>query len=1086
MSLPGSPSVRLDLASSPPLPPSSFRPSAPPSPSSKHLPAPPRPSPKLPPLPPNGGSPSPPVAYQPRLGGSSGLLTPTLASTSSSAPPTPKPPPPVSSLPLAPLPHHLAPYLSPLSPLTPPEKRALLTHTYLRASSSGNSDLLEWLLALPTDPTLSSTANAAAARRRLSLASLNSDLQALEEEMEELGDEVPRKWVQLEARDEEGNTALGLCTALGHAEGVRVLVEAGVDIEAGDRAGWTPLHWAVQTNDIPIASYLLNHRASPLSCSNKGLTPRDLVKRGDEGLAMREVLKSAYEAAVERERMLLGEEEGYSDDEGEGAGSRPASRASAVSSLMTPAWAHDPAKVEEEQREREKMKRMELAADSARCLEVDLGVLGWGGRGTEPAEDPSSSDDGIPNPFIWTPCLPDQMLVFSLDDLPIFFDVVITTMKPVRPRQFRTIPANVVFLCARYAHYHATPELLEELVVGAMERIEAAVHNRPDDMTNCSFWLSNCLLLLYYLRKEPNLHLSTREMQVHLCDLINEIFVFVIRDAERRIDRVLEPAILEHEALPGFEDVAFEGEWSSNRFVKKLTGGRGKKAAGGGGARSVSAMGLFGGGSGGGGGGDGVGGVGGEGVNAAGGGEITPRSVTSLLSSTLFVLQSYEIPPSIVVQAFSQLFYWIACEVFNRLLTQRKYLCRSKAMQIRLNASNLEDWARSNRMPTKMISVHFAPLNQLLQWLQCLSSEASIDGLIGTIQSLRSLNPLQLRRAVREYRYEVDETRMDEDCSQYLLQIQKQWERMRLQKTVDGLGGEGKSNGGGEVMSRGSSGSASSETSEERREHESVTRMIDEVFADPSAFGSYTPPGGSEALGELLNSRYMLPFAVPSSAEMLLNFHQTDAFGPFASTTSAYARTSSGGTLTPSHSTTSLSSTYHAGSRRPSLAPSLGAASASAQRRSSVASAMSDATTPDKEKEFVPVLPDSFWTIMDEARYRARVQAAKEAAAPATPEERIRNWVQGQGQGLGLGNVGGNESLPSTPMMGEGAGPAGGVEGTWFDWRKNMPGDEEEDEEADDEDGSESGSDLPEAGDSSFEVQETPKPRSGAFEGAGF
>lgn len=174
-------------------------------------------------------------------------------------------------------------------------------------------------------------------------------------------------------------------------------------------------------------------------------------------------------------------------------------------------------------------------------------------------------------------------------------------------------------------------------------------------------------------------------------------------------------------------------------------------------------------------------------------------------------------------------------------------------MQIRLNASTLEDWARSNRMPAKMISVHFAPLNQLLQWLQCLSSEASIDGLIGTIQSLRSLNPLQLRRAVREYRYEVDETRMDEDCSQYLMQIQKQWERMRLQKTVDGLGG-----GGGEVMSKGSSGSASSETSEERRVHESVTKMIDEVFADPSAFGSYTPPGGSEALGELLNSRYMV------------------------------------------------------------------------------------------------------------------------------------------------------------------------------------------------------------------------------------
>lgn len=68
------------------------------------------------------------------------------------------------------------------------------------------------------------------------------------------------------------------------------------------------------------------------------------------------------------------------------------------------------------------------------------------------------------------------MLVFSLDDLGVLFDVVITTMKPIRQRSYRVIPANVIFLCARYAHYFGSPELLEELIVGAMERIEAAVH----------------------------------------------------------------------------------------------------------------------------------------------------------------------------------------------------------------------------------------------------------------------------------------------------------------------------------------------------------------------------------------------------------------------------------------------------------------------------------------------------------------------------------------------------------------------------------------------------------------------------------
>lgn len=403
-------------------------------------------------------------------------------------------------------------------------------------------------------------------------------------------------------------------------------------------------------------------------------------------------------------------------------------------------------------------------------------------------------------------------------------------------------------------------------------------------MANCAFWLSNTLLLLYFLRKEPNLFNSTADFQIHLSDLVNEIFVFVIRDAERRIDRVLETAMLEYEGVPGFEDVQFEGDWSGSRFVKKLTG-RGKKTL----HRSTSTLSMF---------------ASsppevsqGSAPNSPGSrpaflnGATTgtptssavtsPRTITALLSSTLFILQIYEIPPSIVVQAFSQLFYWISCEVFNRLLSQvcfdaisayvsltflllqKKYLCRSKAIQIRLNVSNLEDWARLNRLPSRMVSVHFAPLNQLLQWLQCLSSESSIDGLIGTIQSLRSLNPLQLRKAVREYRFEVDESRMSEECSQYLIQIQKQWERVNAQKSIEEAETLARNGGGGggflgnrdvdSVRSNSPTGSMMSVQSD-------VSKMIDEVFSDPEGFGHYSPPGGVEALGELLNSRYMVSY----------------------------------------------------------------------------------------------------------------------------------------------------------------------------------------------------------------------------------
>lgn len=100
--------------------------------------------------------------------------------------------------------------------------------------------------------------------------------------------------------------------------------------------------------------------------------------------------------------------------------------------------------------------------------------------------------------------------------------------------------------------------------------------------------MSSCLLLLYYLRTEPNLSTATTDFQDSLSDLINEIVVYVIRDVELRLDPLLGPAMLDYEALPGFEDIQFEGDWTGSRFIQKLRGGR--KV----GAMPVSVMSLFG------------------------------------------------------------------------------------------------------------------------------------------------------------------------------------------------------------------------------------------------------------------------------------------------------------------------------------------------------------------------------------------------------------------------------------------------------------------------------------------------------------
>ena len=433
-----------------------------------------------------------------------------------------------------------------------------------------------------------------------------------------------------------------------------------------------------------------------------------------------------------------------------------------------------------------------------------------------------------------------------------------------------------------------------------------------EDLAYLAFWAYNTTVLLHLLRGDEGIREAceaSEELDVldNFAELIHSIHgeprafrkgkslslsVFIIRATERRVDAMLDAALLDYEPLEDFDDLRFEGDWN---LFKSITGRSNKRST------AMKASDIFANGS------STSSGASDVGLPASpslfgslrenvvngspfksmlsqpsisdlndsattrsqsadssmtisaatgvfsGDNEIKPQRITEILSAVLMILNLYEVNPAVTIQAFSQIFYWIFSELFNRILVRKKYLCRSKAMQIKMNITVLEDWIRNNGLPIRIVTQHLEPLSQLLQWLQCCSQIRHFDTLIGTLQSLKALNPLQMRRAVRDYRFEVNEGKMTEECAQYLAQLQKDWEKRRVQLGV-----------AAEQAKASGQKATSSPASARHGAH------IDTLFDGTQAMMDFVPQGGPECLGEMFESRYMLPFQLPTNNACLV------------------------------------------------------------------------------------------------------------------------------------------------------------------------------------------------------------------------
>ena len=186
----------------------------------------------------------------------------------------------------------------------------------------------------------------------------------------------------------------------------------------------------------------------------------------------------------------------------------------------------------------------------------------------------------------------------------------------------------------------------------------------------------------------------------------------------------------------------------------------------------------------------------------------SPIKYLQVLGALDYVLKIHNVDNLLRLETYSQVFYYINCTIFNRIISQSKYCTRSKAIQIRLNISAIEDWLRSHNMKvykpetigglSKLIKagdvkLHYVlnedsdpqyhknphylqfyyhslyhvgkyqlqPVIELLQWLQCMSSLNDEESLINTINQFDCLNYYQLVKVANKlYKYEVNEEKL--------------------------------------------------------------------------------------------------------------------------------------------------------------------------------------------------------------------------------------------------------------------------------------------------------------------------------------
>lgn len=418
--------------------------------------------------------------------------------------------------------------------------------------------------------------------------------------------------------------------------------------------------------------------------------------------------------------------------------------------------------------------------------------------------------------FDYTTLARDQYLKFTDLDIPLILDYMFN-LRTTHPRYQHEAkyPAAILFQALRYAHQGVELATLTEFLFDcfiarllAVTGTTSGVYNMAtflelggSDIVLTSYWLAVVQFLHFYLTKAEYYNTYPKFLQ-ELITMTRLLIVVLSFSINLKLDPLVDPCILDFELLVDVREVLYARDWNFYKQKKKHP-------------NSFDDIVLM----------------------------LYPPALTELMKplplkylqvvlALDYVLRIHNVDDIFRSLAFSQVFYYSNAIIFNRIMLTSRYCTRTKAVQIRLNISAIEDWLRTHlgkaksteriggveslvagtpmrlhsllaRDPHdkpgndpkfldfyynslyKVGKIQFNPVFELLLWLQVMLSFTDVELVTSTLDQFDDLNYYQVYKVMNKlYKYEVDEPKVAKSLREKVKQLQQAYGTAQVQQSL--------------------------------------------------------------------------------------------------------------------------------------------------------------------------------------------------------------------------------------------------------------------------------------------------------------